>query len=60
MPNPKVSNTSEPTYADDVRDLRAFATQLRELLQAIVDDGRYMPRDQRKDVRDAWIHAKAD
>ena len=52
--------TNEPADADDVRDLRAFVVQMRELLEAIVDDGRYIPRDQRRDVREAWVHAKAD
>jgi hypothetical protein len=44
---------------DDLRDLQSFVIQLRELLQAVVDDGRYIPVHL-DDVRAAWVHAKDD
>ena len=44
----------------DIRDLQAFVMQLRDLLGAIVEDGRFIPPEQRQGVRDAWLHASTD
>jgi hypothetical protein len=50
----------ESSPEEDLASLRAFVIQLRELLQAVVDDGRFVPNKQHDDVRAAWQHARAD
>ncbi len=48
------------SFADDLGDLRAFVGYVRNLLDAIVDDGRHIPPDSLDDLRAAWPHARSD
>jgi hypothetical protein len=51
-----------PSQADRDRDrdeLRAFVYELRDLLNAIVEDGRYIPKGQAEDVKNAWAQVQA-
>jgi hypothetical protein len=51
---------ADDRYPDDLRDIQSFVIQLRELLEAIVEDGRHVPPSHRDGVREAWAHAKSD
>lgn len=50
----------ETTLSQDVQALQAFVLQLRELLEAVVTDGRHVPARHLDDVREAWVHAAED
>ena len=57
---PDRSSVSVEWNPDDARDLQRFVSQVQGLLQAVVDDGRFIPEEFRDDVALAWLHAKAD
>jgi hypothetical protein len=60
MANQDPGLSADEAYAADLLDLRSFVVQLKELLEAIVEDGRHIPPSHRVEVREAWAHAKSD
>ena len=52
--------TPEEWSEEDGRALERFVVQVQELMQAIVDNQKHIPKDLRDEVKASWEHARAD
>ena len=58
QPEPTQPPTDPPDwltgYIDDVNGLIAFVSKFREIIERVIEDGRYIPKPRRNEVRALW------